>query len=53
MTPESANYFWVVWIALGCGFGVLFHGLRMFDEVPFLSGQWEQRQVEKYLGRKH
>lgn len=46
------RYLWVVWIALGWGSGVLFHGLRVFDKVPFLNGQWERRQVEKYLGRK-
>jgi transcriptional regulator with XRE-family HTH domain len=36
----------------GLGIGVLFHGLRVCDKVPFLSGEWERRQVEKYLGRK-
>jgi transcriptional regulator with XRE-family HTH domain len=48
----SPHYFWVVWVALAWGIGVLFHGMRVFDLVPFLSGQWERRQVEKYLGRK-
>jgi transcriptional regulator with XRE-family HTH domain len=48
----SPNYFWVVWVALAWGIGVLFQGMRVFDLVPFLSGQWERRQVEKYLGRK-
>jgi hypothetical protein len=48
----SRHYYWVVWVALGWGVGVLFHGLRVFDQVPFLSGQWERQQVEKYLGRK-
>jgi transcriptional regulator with XRE-family HTH domain len=48
----SRHYYWVVWVALGWGVGILFHGLRVFDRVPFLSGQWERQQVEKYLGRK-
>jgi hypothetical protein len=30
----------------------LIHGLRVFDRVPFLNGDWERRQVEKYLGRE-
>ena len=46
------RYFWVLWFALGWSIGVLFHGLRVFDKVPFLSGEWERRQVAKYLGRK-
>ena len=48
----SPHYFWVLWVAAGWGVGVLFHGLRVFDQIPFLNGDWERRQVEKYLGRK-
>jgi transcriptional regulator with XRE-family HTH domain len=48
----SPHYYWVIWVALGWGFGVLFHALRAFDKIPFLNGQWERQQVEKYLGRK-
>ena len=43
---------WVLWVAFGWGMGVLVHGLRAFDRVPFLNAAWERRQVEKYLGRK-
>ena len=46
------HYFWVKWVALGWGIGVISHGLKVFDKIPFLNGQWEQQQVEKYLGRK-
>jgi hypothetical protein len=42
----------VLWVAGGWGFGVLFDGLRVFDKVPFLNGDWERRQAEKYLGRR-
>lgn len=48
----SRHYLWVIWVALGWGVGVLLHGLRVFDQIPFLNGEWERRQVEKYLGRK-
>jgi transcriptional regulator with XRE-family HTH domain len=46
------HYLWFLWAASGWGIGILFHGLRVFDRVPFLNGDWERRQVEKYLGRK-
>jgi transcriptional regulator with XRE-family HTH domain len=46
------HYLWFIWTALGWGAAVLFHGLRVFDKVPFLTAQWERRQVEKHLGRK-
>jgi len=48
----SPHYWWVVWPALGWGIGIASHGLRVFDKVPFLNGDWERRQAEKYLGRK-
>ena len=48
----SPHYLWVLWVAGGWGFGVLFDGLRVFDKVPFLNGDWERRQAEKYLGRR-
>jgi transcriptional regulator with XRE-family HTH domain len=48
----SPHYFWVLWIAAGWGFGLLFDGLRVFDKLPFLSAEWERSQVERYLGRK-
>ena len=46
------HYLWFLWAAGGWGVGVLFHGLRVFDQIPFLNGEWERRQVEKHLGRK-
>jgi transcriptional regulator with XRE-family HTH domain len=49
LTPRTL---WVGWVALAWGIGVAFHGLRAFDKIPFLTGDWEQRRVEKYLGRK-
>jgi transcriptional regulator with XRE-family HTH domain len=46
------QYLWFLWVAGGWGVGVVGHGLRVFDKVPFLNGDWERREVEKYLGRK-
>jgi transcriptional regulator with XRE-family HTH domain len=48
----SRHYFWVGWVILGWGVGLLLHGLRVFEKIPFLTADWEKRQVERYLGRK-
>jgi transcriptional regulator with XRE-family HTH domain len=48
----SPHYPWVIFAAAPWGFYVLIEGLRAFDKVPFLNGQWERRQVERYLGRQ-
>ena len=48
----SHHYLWFLWAASGWGIGLLVHGIRVFDKVPFLNGEWERRQVEKQLGHK-
>jgi transcriptional regulator with XRE-family HTH domain len=48
---SSPQYIWAVWPALGWGVGVAFHGLLVFDKVPFLTADWEKRMVERKLGR--
>ena len=46
----SPSNWWVIWVALGWGVGVLAHAMRVFDMVPFLNGEWERREAEKFLG---
>lgn len=54
LTARHYNYhaLWFLWVALGWGIGLAFHGLRVFDRIPFLNGDWERRQVEKRLGHR-
>ena len=49
---SGLHYLWFVWPALGWGIGVVTHGLSVFARAPFFTGEWERREVEKYLGRK-
>jgi len=48
----SPRHIWAIWPALFWGLGLLGHGLRVYDRIPFLNADWEKRQVEKILGRK-
>ena len=48
----TPRFFWAIFPILGWGVGVAFHGLRVFDMIPLLTGDWEKREVEKRLGRK-
>jgi transcriptional regulator with XRE-family HTH domain len=48
----SPQYWWVAWVALFWGFGVVTHGLQVFDRFNPLNGAWERREVERRLGRK-
>ncbi|WP_237154108.1 2TM domain-containing protein [Oryzibacter oryziterrae] len=47
----NPHYIWAAWPALGWGVGIAFHGLMVFDKVPFLTADWEKRMVERKLGR--
>ncbi len=46
------GYPWVLWVVFGWGLGLIFEALKVFGSLPFLNGDWERRQVEKYLGRE-
>jgi transcriptional regulator with XRE-family HTH domain len=48
----SPRQIWVHWAAIPWGLVLALQGLRVFDKIPFLSGDWERQQVEKMLGRK-
>jgi transcriptional regulator with XRE-family HTH domain len=48
----SPDRVWVQWAAIPWALVLALHGLRVFDKIPFLSGDWERREVEKLLGRK-
>jgi transcriptional regulator with XRE-family HTH domain len=43
---------WALWAGIPWGLALALHGLKAFDKIPFLNGDWERRAVEKYLGRK-
>jgi transcriptional regulator with XRE-family HTH domain len=43
--------FWVQWVALGWGIGLLSHAVTVFEIIPLFGAKWERRQVEKRLRR--
>ena len=43
---------WTLWVALGWGMGVIYHGLSVYEVFNFLGPDWEKKQIEKRLGRK-
>ncbi|NNE97121.1 MAG: 2TM domain-containing protein [Acidimicrobiales bacterium] len=43
---------WSAWALLGWGLGIVVHGLVVWLNRPSVaSSTWEQRQIEKMLGR--
>ena len=48
----SPDYWWVIWPALGWGFGIALRGVTLFTPWRILGDDWERREVEKRIGRK-
>lgn len=45
----SPNHLWFFWPMLGWGIGVIFHGMKVFNYVPFLGKDWEERKMKQFL----
>ena len=45
----SPQYLWFLWTFFSWGIGLTFHALRVFNLVPFLGKDWEERKIEQYI----
>jgi transcriptional regulator with XRE-family HTH domain len=48
----TPNHWWVQWVILGWGVGLLSHWLQVSERFGLFGSKWEKEQVEKRLGRK-
>ncbi|WP_220100168.1 2TM domain-containing protein [Alteromonas antoniana] len=47
----SPWYLWAVWALVGWGFGIMVHGIAVFETFSIFGPKWEKKQVEKRLKR--
>jgi hypothetical protein len=45
----SPNHLWFYWPLLWWGMGVVFHGLRAFKYMPFITKDWEEKKIREYM----
>ena len=45
----SPKYLWFFWPMLGWGIGVLFHGMKVFNFMPFLGKDWEEQKIKQFM----
>ena len=45
----SPKHLWFYWPLLWWGIGVIFHGLKVFNYMPFLGKDWEETKIKKYM----
>lgn len=46
------GYLWVVWPALGWGIGIVSHAVGVFQWVPFLGKDWEEKKIQEILNKQ-
>jgi sensor histidine kinase YesM len=45
----TTSFPWVLFPAVGWGFGVAIHGMEVFGYNPLLGKNWEERKIQKYM----
>ncbi|MEL1254341.1 2TM domain-containing protein [Flavobacterium sp. DGU38] len=48
----SPGYLWFVWCLMGWGVGVVLHGLKAFERMPFFDKKWEERKIQEILEKE-
>ncbi|TRX16457.1 2TM domain-containing protein [Flavobacterium franklandianum] len=48
----SPAYLWFFWPMLGWGIGVVFHGMKVFNYLPFLGKDWEEQKIKEFMEKE-
>jgi hypothetical protein len=48
----SPQYLWFFWPLFGWGIGVLFHGLKVFNCMPFFGKNWEEQKIKEFMDKE-
>ena len=48
----SPGYLWFFWPMLGWGIGVLFHGMKVFNYMPFFGKDWEEKKISEFMDKE-
>ena len=47
----SPQYLWFFWPLFWWGIGLVFHGMRVFNYMPFLGTNWEEKKINELMGK--
>jgi len=48
----APNYLWFFWPMLGWGIGVVFHGMKVFNYMPFIGKDWEEKKIKEFMDKE-
>ena len=46
---DDRIHWWVIWVWMGWGIGVFFHGLGLYRKNILFSEDWEERKIQEEL----
>ena len=47
--PNHLSFYWPL---LGWGIGVLIHGMKVFNWMPFLGKEWEEQKNKEFMEKE-
>jgi hypothetical protein len=45
----SPEYLWFFWPLFWWGIGLVFHGMKVFNYMPFLGVNWEEKKIDELM----
>jgi len=48
----SGGPWWVLWVLLGWGIGILAHAITVFGRSPQAIADWEERKLRQFLDER-
>lgn len=48
----SPGHLWFYWPLLGWGIGLVLHGLKVFDYMPYFSKEWEEKKIKELMDKE-
>ncbi|HOZ75405.1 MAG TPA: 2TM domain-containing protein [Flavobacterium sp.] len=48
----SPGHLWFYWPMIGWGIGVIIHGMKVFNYMPFLGQDWEQQKIREIMEKE-
>ncbi|HEX8562913.1 MAG TPA: 2TM domain-containing protein [Flavobacterium sp.] len=48
----SAEHLWFLYPAIGWGIGVLVHWMAVYNKVPFLGKEWEEKKIRELMEKE-
>ncbi|MBF4472464.1 2TM domain-containing protein [Flavobacterium sp. HJJ] len=48
----SPGHLWFYWPLMWWGLGVIFHGLKVFNCLPFFGKDWEEQKIKELIDKE-